>query len=411
MKSFICISEGCPENEIEGDFIARCCIKKGLLKAASVDNADLIILNSCGFSKEAETFTLRRYKDIIDRKKHGARVIFAGCLPAINENILKEIGYDDFIISPRSMENIDRILQESGDRSMGKSCESQDDIVSYLKQKEPFLINAQSFTKKLIALFPFMPPRWLWQTLHLPADDTPFLRIGMGCLGQCTYCAIKHAKGSIKSTSMQSIIKVVEQLVQQKHSLIALSADDLGAYGQDIGTTITVLLKGILAVSDDFQLALRNCEPEWLINYWASLEEIFKTGRIAYLITPIQAGSDKILSLMKRKYTIKEIYNVLKQIRNVSPRTIIRTHLIVGFPHEGIFDFLLTCLVLFKFPVDHVKLFAYSDRPKTEASTFPHKVSSHAIKMRLSILKIIFLVTFLKLSRWFPFGYWKKTRL
>ena len=159
-----------------------------------------------------------------------------------------------------------------------------------------------------------------------------------------------------------------------------LVAEDVGAYGQDIGTNIASLLSKLLSSSNDSKLLLGDFNPKYLIKYFPELYNIFikYSKNIAYIGLPVQSGSDRILGLMQRGYTTKNLISCLSKLRKALPNIDLRTHIIIGFPGETERDFFDTLQFLKTIRFNLVTLYRYSDRTITPAANFPHKVSETA---------------------------------
>ena len=130
-------------------------------------------------------------------------------------------------------------------------------------------------------------PRWFWQVSQLPSVDTEYIRISVGCLEQCAYCSIRKAKGNTRSVRPEVVLSRIRASLHQGKRRIALSCDELGSWGQDLGTDIASLLRQIVSIPEQFGLTLRNVHPEWMIRYWDELEDVFASGKIVYMILPL----------------------------------------------------------------------------------------------------------------------------
>ena len=110
MNRLYLINLGCTENVLDGNLITDYFIQNGWEVIDNVENADLIIVNSCGFSKISEDFSMNAYRRIVANKRPDSRLIFAGCLPAINRKLIRSEGYDDIFVTPRSLHQFDKII-------------------------------------------------------------------------------------------------------------------------------------------------------------------------------------------------------------------------------------------------------------------------------------------------------------
>lgn len=410
MKTAHCVNLGCSENHLDGALISRHLETNDWVMVDDPREADLIILNSCAFTRDAERNSLETFRRLQALRRPDARVIFAGCLPAINRNAVRAAGYDDILVTPRTLHRLDDIMQAAtplDETRSGCVPASSDGIGLSFGNSDRFpwaiLQRASHRLVSLVASFPFLPlPRWLWQALYLPDHRTEVVRISVGCLNQCAFCAIPRAKGATRSVPLPIIVERVESAIARGTRIIALSCDELASYGQDISTDIVALLDRLTALPGDFKLVLRNVHPEWFIRYWAGLAPIFGRGRIAYMVMPVQSGSDAILNAMRRNHGHREYRQVLAELRRVSPRTIVRTHLLVGFPGETETDFQATLDLARTVPLDSYFVHAYSERDFTASAGLPGAVGGKAIARRVKRLRNADLLNWLRPSRWLP---------
>ena len=211
------------------------------------------------------------------------------------------------------------------------------------------------------------------------------LRIATGCNGSCTYCAIKTATGSLKSKPLDRILSEFENGLSKGYKVFRLIAEDVGAYGQDNGTNIVDLLSGLFRNKQKFQLIFDDFSPKWLIMYFPDLFQIITkhSNRFGYVGLPIQSGSEKILSLMKRDYTAEDAKKCMLALKKACPELHIHTHVLIGFPGEDEEDFLGTIEYLRDVPFDRVAIYKYSDRPNTPASKSAEKVPKNEMRGRM----------------------------
>lgn len=410
MKTAHCVNLGCSENHLDGALISRHLETNDWVLVDDPREADLIILNSCAFTRDAERQSLETYGKLQALRRPGARVVFAGCLPAINRQAVRAAGYEDVLVTPRTLHRLDDIMGATTPLDESRSgCvpASSDGIGLSFGNSDRFPWSIlQRATRRLVTLIEavsFIPvPRWLWQSLYLPDHRTEVVRISVGCLNQCAFCAIPRAKGATRSVPLPIVVERVEAAVARGKRVIALSCDELASYGQDIGTDIVALLDRLTSLPGQFKLVLRNVHPEWFIRYWTGLAPIFARGRIAYMVMPVQSGSDAILAAMKRNHGHSDYRRVLEELRRVSPRTIVRTHLLVGFPGETEEDFRSTLDLARAAPLDSYFVHGYSEREFTASAGLPGAVDGAVIARRVRRLRHADLLNWLRPSRWLP---------
>jgi tRNA A37 methylthiotransferase MiaB len=229
-------------------------------------------------------------------------------------------------------------------------------------------------------------------------------------MNQCSFCSIPRAKGRTKSVPLEIVVERVQDAIRRGKRSVALSCDELASYGQDLGTNIAALLDALSALPEQFGLTLRNVHPEWLIRYWQDLKPIFARGKIRYMVVPVQSGCDRILALMKRNHTAAEYQALVREIREISPETVLRTHILLGFPGETEDDFAETCRFVKDLPVDSVFATVYSERSFTPSAELPGKVPAHIARARALKIRALTRANILKGWRWHPFHFGVRAR-
>ena len=210
------------------------------------------------------------------------------------------------------------------------------------------------------------------------------IRVAQGCLGECTYCAIKFAAGPRHSKPLRTLLAKFDAGLARGYTQFRLIAGDLGCYGQDIGTNVVDLLSAMMARSPGFQLTLLDFDLKWFIVYSDALVDLYVRhhAHVRSLLLPMQSGSERILQRMRRGHTTKDARRVLMALREACPDMTLESHVLVGFPGETERDFEDTKDLLRAVRFDRVHFYDYQDRPGTEASAMPEKVSRDVIEAR-----------------------------
>lgn len=208
-----------------------------------------------------------------------------------------------------------------------------------------------------------------------------FILIAQGCSNNCTYCNIKRAKGVVKSEPVSSVLSRIRQGLDLGVREFTLIADDCASYGHDISSDFVQLLQQIFALAPDFTVKLLYLYPEYLLKRFGEMEHLFSTGRISYVHFPVQSGSQRILDLMNRRYTIENVVGRVRQLRSKGVQTILCTHILINFPTETNEDFLASLAIADEF--DEVIFLHYSDNLETAAATIHPKVATLEANQRL----------------------------
>jgi threonylcarbamoyladenosine tRNA methylthiotransferase CDKAL1 len=181
---------------------------------------------------------------------------------------------------------------------------------------------------------------------ELPILDLPKIRknqlveiipLSTGCLGSCTYCKTRHARGKLGSYDPKAIVERARQAVEEGVMEIWLTSEDTGAYGRDINTNLPDLLKAIVEILPDHcMLRLGMTNPPYILEHLQAMADIMKHPRVyQFLHVPVQSGSNDVLDKMNREYTVEEFNEVADFLKSEMPHMIIATDIICGFPSEN----------------------------------------------------------------------------
>ncbi|MDD4878133.1 MAG: tRNA (N(6)-L-threonylcarbamoyladenosine(37)-C(2))-methylthiotransferase [Candidatus Nanoarchaeia archaeon] len=323
------IAFGCSNNLAESEIMA------GLLKEAGHDivdsNEDIAIISICNV--KGPSFN----KGLNAARKAKEKVIFAGCVPSYQ---LPKIRKEFPSASVVSTHNIALICGAVEELLKGK----RNEIIEKKAEKKICLPRIRK--NKAIGILP----------------------VSTGCLGQCSYCAVKAIKGELISYPAEDIVKEVENAVKEGCREIWITAQDTGCYGMDIGSDLPSLLSKVLEVKGEFKVRLGMANPGFVKEYANELIKVFKNEKMfRFLHIPIQSGSSKVLNEMNRHYTAGEIILIVEKFRKAIPDIAIATDIIVGFPSETEKDFLESVKIIKKIKPSVMNLNRYWAMPFTKA--------------------------------------------
>jgi tRNA A37 methylthiotransferase MiaB len=208
----------------------------------------------------------------------------------------------------------------------------------------------------------------------------------MGCTGGCSFCGTKHAQDPFKSEPPGRIMEQVKQGLAQGFREIALTGEELGAYGSDLGVDLADLLAEITALPGDFKVNIRFLDPVWLIKLRAKLMPIFETGKIVAFCTPVQSGSDRILKLMNRPYTFGAIKDTINEIMRSTRVGMISTNIIVGFPSETREEVGASLRLIHEVDFGMYQVHKYQEHPNARSLLLADKVDQQEIDYRYRLL-------------------------
>jgi len=182
----------------------------------------------------------------------------------------------------------------------------------------------------------------------------------------------------------EQIIENFKFGLKNNYTNFALTGADIGAYGVDIGTSLSNLLKKLFAIEGEYKLNLIDLNARWLVKYCDNLVAILKKNakKLSRIMIPIQSGSNRILRLMNRRYNIDDVKKCILALQKNVPSLNIETHILVGFPGETEEDFQMSLNLLKDIQFSKVEIYRYEDRPRTAASKMADKVSDKTKKKR-----------------------------
>ena len=206
------------------------------------------------------------------------------------------------------------------------------------------------------------------------------------CLGDCSFCITKLAKGNLQSFPKEDIINEIKKRIEEGYKRINLTSTDNGCYGLDINTSLVSLLKNITEIPGDFKIRIGMINPNYAKLYLNDLIKIYKSDKIIkFLHIPVQSGSNKILKDMNRKYKVQDFINVVSKFRKNILGINISTDIIVGYPTESEEDFEETLNLVKKIKPEVLNISKFTSRPGTKASRLK-QLKTEEIKRRSVIL-------------------------
>ncbi|KAK7258260.1 hypothetical protein RIF29_32839 [Crotalaria pallida] len=348
---------GCSHNQSDSEYMAGLLSSFGYSLSDNPDLSDLWLINTCTVKAPSQsamdTLLLRASSSNIP-------LVVAGCVPQGSSHLTQLRGIS--IVGVQQIHRVVEVVEET------------------LKGHEVRLLTRNS----------------------LPSLDLPKVRknnfveilpINVGCLGACTYCKTKHARGHLGSYTIPSLVGRVKSVISDGVKEIWLSSEDTGAYGRDIGVNLPTLLNALVAelpADATTMLRIGMTNPPFILEHLKQIAEILRHPCVySFLHVPVQSGSDTILSAMNREYTVSEFRTVVDTLIELVPGMQIATDIICGFPGETDEDFEQTVNLVkeYKFPQVHISQFY--PRPGTPAARMK-KVPSNVVKRRSRELTNVF---------------------
>lgn len=358
MKTLYMVSLGCPKNLVDSEVMLASLEQAGYTVVEQPEEASLLLVNTCGFIRPAveeaidEILALAAYKDEDPYK----RLVVTGCMvQRYGEDLLAELPEVDLFVGLDDFPQLERFLST--------------------KSTNPRIINKSG------------PATLLLDSSMARRISTPFfrsyLKITEGCDNRCAYCMIPSIRGQLRSRAIDDLIVEAARLQQAGVRELSLVAQDLTAYGKDLGNDVTLvsLLKTLLAQTTFPWLRLLYAYPASVTD--ALLQLMAEQPRLLpYLDIPFQHVSDPVLRAMNRHYQRKTLDDLVRRIRQSVPDCAIRTTMLIGFPGETEEDVAVLVDALHDWQLDHVGVFQYQDEDGSRAASLPNKVSDEEKETR-----------------------------
>ena len=337
MKKVGIISLGCPKNRVDSENILGTLKRIGYPLTNKVNEADIVIINTCGFITDAKKESI---DTILENIGKGKKIVVTGCLVQRYLEDLKNeipevdlwIPIDDYPIFAKRMKEID---------------------------PEVSIDNGLDYRYRILSSGPY----------------TAYLRIGEGCSNHCSYCAIPLIRGEYVSRPLEECVLEAKGLAKRGIKELVVLEQDTTKYGIDFknGTSIVTLLRELLKIEEFKFIRLLYLYPDEISDELISL--MASEPRLTtYFDIPIQHSENHILKAMNRRGSKEDLLALFHKIRNTVPHSIIRSTLMVGFPGETEED--IDNLIAFMKEVhfDHLGVFTYSKEEDTPSYNFPHQI-------------------------------------
>ncbi|KAL6515672.1 hypothetical protein OROHE_018706 [Orobanche hederae] len=365
MKTF-----GCSHNQSDSEYMAGQLSAFGYSLSENQDEADLWLINTCTVKSPSQS----AMETLITKCRNSKKpLVVAGCVPQGSRDLKELEG-----VSIVGVQQIDRVVEV---------------VEETLKGHEVRLLTRKT----------------------LPALDLPKVRknkfveilpINVGCLGACTYCKTKHARGHLGSYTVDSLLGRVRTVIADGVREIWLSSEDTGAYGRDIVVNLPILLNSLVAeLPSDGSTMLRigMTNPPYILEHLKEIADVLRHPCVySFLHVPVQSGSNNVLTAMNREYCVSEFRTVVDTLIDLVPGMQIATDIICGFPGETDEDFEETVNLIKEYKFAQVHISQFYPRPALESwetsnivkertpAARMKKVPSNIVKKRSRELTTIF---------------------
>ena len=345
---------GCSSSIADAEVLAGCLGRAGHTLVGDSEEAEVLVYNTCAVKGPTEN----RMISLLKRVSEGQKLIVAGCLPLINfERLRREVSFDG-VVGPAFGEGIVEVVEMVA--SGGQVVRLGGDLV-----RVPPVDLPRNRVNSRIGIVP----------------------ISYGCLGSCSYCCVRFARGKLRSYGVADVVGRVERDVADGVREIWLTSQDTAAYGVDLGTSLPELLKAVCAVEGEYFVRVGMMTVNNLLVFLDELLEAFRDRKVfKFLHLPVQSGDDRVLKGMNRFYSRDDFVGVVERFRRVFPWSTVATDVIVGFPGESEEAFRRSCELVEEVKPDVVNVSKFFGRPGTAALDMELKVDGLVVKGRSRVL-------------------------
>ncbi|MBZ0182808.1 MAG: tRNA (N6-isopentenyl adenosine(37)-C2)-methylthiotransferase MiaB [Melioribacteraceae bacterium] len=346
---------GCQMNVADSELVLGILKNKGFSVTETADNADVILLNTCSIRDNAEQRIHGRLGNLkkIKEKKPSTVIGVLGCMAErLRISLIEEKKMVDLVVGPDEYRRIPEFIDQafSGEKGIGvklSRTETYDDIIPYREE-----------------------------------GLSAWISVMRGCDKFCTFCVVPFTRGRERSRNLDSIIDEIKILSERGFREVTLLGQNVNSYN-DNGRDFADLLAASAAVDRKIRVRFTTSHPQDLSD--KLLYTIAENPNLCnYIHLPVQSGSDRILNLMNRTYTIEHYLNLIDKARKIIPGVSFSTDIIAGFPTETYEDHLATFDVMQKVKYDGAYMFKYSAREGTKAYKMGDDVSEEAKTKRLN---------------------------
>jgi threonylcarbamoyladenosine tRNA methylthiotransferase MtaB len=331
---------GCRVNQSESDMIEGNLRKLGWSKVGLTESPDYCIINTCSVTAKSD-YQSRQL--IRKAARSGARVIVTGCYSQLNEDVV------------RNMQGVFKVVSNA----------NKSNIIKMITGKDK-------------------------RSTFIPVNRSrPYLKIQDGCNRTCSYCSVPLARGRSRSVQVSEVVRLATEINAAGYHEIVITGIHLGSYGYDLKYQVKLshILKLILKTTRIRRIRLSSID---IMDIDSELLELIQDERVCrHLHLPLQSGSDKILKLMRRRYSSRDYTTIIEKILKGSSSIALGTDVIVGFPGEGDSEFKNTKRLLHDLPITYIHAFPFSPRANTLAAKMAAQNAPMVKRERVSELKAL----------------------
>ena len=349
-KKVYFVSLGCDKNLVDSEVMLGLLKAHGYVMTNDAEEAEVIVINTCGFIRDAQDESVETLLEMAEYKKAGSCqvLVAAGCLAQrYQQDILDEIPQIDAVIGTSSYDDICQVID---DAMAGKRQSHMKDLALLPESRVPRVTSIGSYSS--------------------------YLKIAEGCSKHCTYCIIPSLRGPYRSFRMDYLLEQARYLAAQGTKELNIVAQETTVYGMDLEgrKMLPELLDALCEIEGIEWIRLLYCYPEEIDD--ALIDVIRRQPKIChYLDMPIQHCNDRLLRLMGRRTNKAELVHIIKKLREAIPDIALRTTLIAGFPGETDEEHEEMAAFVREMRFDRLGVFEYSREDGTPAGAMEDQVA------------------------------------
>jgi len=357
---FYLLSLGCPKNLVESEGMRELLLAAGHQPAPEPGQADILVVNTCGFIDIAREESLEALRELAEDKRPGQYLVAAGCMAERYGSAMADMAPAlDGILGTRRWTDINTLVA-------ALTADDKRDVPCQLPQPDPERTPVHPLPRRC------------------PGLATAYVKIAEGCDAPCAFCAIPQIKGPFRSKPREAVLSEVHELVRQGVKEIIFIAQDTTAYGMDWGddNALPALIESILADVPSLPwLRLMYTYPQRITPRLA--ETMASHSQVLhYLDLPLQHAHPSVLRRMNRPHEVSRIRSVIADLRQLMPDIALRTSFIVGYPGETEQEFQTLLDFMSEIAFERVGIFAYSPEEGTRAALLPGQTPDDVKRQR-----------------------------
>jgi MiaB-like tRNA modifying enzyme len=337
---------GCSANRADAEIASGLLLEAGHEIVDLVDDADVSVLLTCIVKTPTERKVVRRLRELGDR-----HIVVAGCMPKAQRSLVEEVSPNACLVGP-------------------------DDVA-----RIPDAVSADAAGEKIVCLDGTSPDRTCLPRLRF-SGLVHIAPISAGCLGNCSYCIVKLARGRLRSFPVERIVRDAEEAISSGCKEIWVTAEDTAAYDYS-GVRLPDLLRSLEKIDGDFMIRVGMMTPNSALPIVDDLVDAFRGEKVfQFLHAPVQAGSDDVLARMRRRYSVTDFKELVTRFREGVPGIGVSTDIICGFPGESEEQFKESLFLVEWLRPDALNMNRFWPRPGTEAVELEGQLNGRITKYR-----------------------------